>query len=88
MSWLRRRGRCSVPMITRWAQAYENGRVLLDSFTQAELDCVRLDPEYLPAGARGPGPQAVTLLSELEAWRAGFHGTSRATVRLWVLAAT
>lgn len=73
MSWRgRRQGRSPVPMIERWAQAHDAGRVLLDSFTQAELDCVTLDPDYLPAGARGPALQTVTpLLAELEAGRAG-----------------
>jgi hypothetical protein len=59
-------------MLKRWAEAHDVGRVLLDSFTQAQLDCVTLDPEYLPAEARGPALQTVTpLLAELEAQQAG-----------------
>jgi hypothetical protein len=71
----RRRGKAPVPMLERWAQAHDAGRVLLDSFTQSELDCVTLDPEYLPAEARGPALQTVTpLLAELEARRSGRGG--------------
>ena len=62
-------------MLERWAQAHDAGRVLLDSFTQPELDCVTLDPEYLPATARGAALQTVTpLLAELEARRSGPGG--------------
>jgi hypothetical protein len=77
LSWRdRRRGKAPVPMLERWAQAHDTGRVLLDSFTQSELDCVTLDPEYLPAAARGPALQTVTpLLAELEARRSGPGGT-------------
>ncbi|HBW17518.1 MAG: hypothetical protein ACLPN6_21920 [Streptosporangiaceae bacterium] len=62
----RRGGQAPVPMIERWAAAHDAGQVRLDSFSRAELDCVALDPDYLPADVRGPALQTVTpLLAEL-----------------------
>jgi hypothetical protein len=61
-----------LPAADRWAQAVRDGQVRLDGFTQAELDCVTLDPEFLPADARSPALQAVgPLLPVLAAQRAG-----------------
>jgi hypothetical protein len=73
MTWRgKRAGRVPVPMMERWVKAYRTGEVPLEAFTPAELDCVALDPEYLPAEVRGPALQTVTpLLAELEAERRG-----------------
>lgn len=55
----------------RWAQAVREGQARLDAFTQAELDCVTLDPEF-DAEERVPQLQAVgPLLSALAAQRSG-----------------
>lgn len=60
------------PAADRWAQAVRDGQVRLDAFTQAELDCVTLDPDFLPADAQGAALQAVgPLLPVLAARRAG-----------------
>lgn len=49
-------------MIERWKQVIRAREVLLDPFTQADLDAVTLDPEFLPARARGPALPTVTPL--------------------------
>jgi hypothetical protein len=54
----------------RWAQAVREGQARLDGFSQAELDCVTLDPEFAAASARGRALQAVgPILSVLAARR-------------------
>jgi hypothetical protein len=71
MSW-RGKKAAPVPMVERFAQAYRAGEVRLDSFTQAELASVTLDPDALSIGVRGPALQSVApLLVGLEAERAG-----------------
>lgn len=66
----RRAGPAPLPMVERFAQAYRAGQVVLDPFTQAELDCVTLDPQAVLADARGSALQAVTpLLAQLAAER-------------------
>ncbi len=49
-------------MTERWKQVIRAKEVLLDPFTQADLDAVTLDPEFLPAHARGPALPTVTPL--------------------------
>jgi hypothetical protein len=59
-------------MAQRWAEAMRDGQVRLDPFTRSELDCVTLDPQFLPADARGPALLSVSpLLSWLAARREG-----------------
>jgi hypothetical protein len=69
MSWhTRRAAQAPVSITERWRQAHASGEVVLDSFTQAELDCVALDPDFLPARQRGPALQTVApLLARLAA---------------------
>jgi hypothetical protein len=43
-------------------EAVRSGRAQLDPFTRAELDCVAIDPQYLPAEVRGVALQAVSPL--------------------------
>ncbi|HEY1621446.1 MAG TPA: hypothetical protein VGG25_27730 [Streptosporangiaceae bacterium] len=69
MSW---RKRAPVSVTERWRQAFDAGQAALDSFTQAELDCVAMDPDFLPDRQRGPALQtAAPLLARLTAERGG-----------------
>lgn len=51
-----------MPMVERLNQARSEGRSRLDIFTRAEVDCVTLDPQFLPEEVRGPALQAVSPL--------------------------
>ena len=51
-----------LPMVERYAQAYQLGEVTLEPFTRAELACVTLDPGALSAGVRGPALQSADSL--------------------------
>jgi hypothetical protein len=64
----RQQGQPGLPMIERLNQAMRDGRAQLDPFSSAELECVTIDPEFLPREVRGPALQAV---SPLLAWVAG-----------------
>jgi hypothetical protein len=73
MTWRRRKS--PVAMIERLRQVARDREVVLDPFTQAELDAVTIDPGWLPYSARGPAPQEVApLLAALEADRSGSGG--------------
>ncbi len=64
----KRQGQAPVPISVRWRQVYDAGELLLEHFTQAELDCVALDPHSLPERERGPALQSVSpLLARLPA---------------------
>src|SRR5579872_5880095 len=78
MSLRDRRHRGSlVPMIERWTQAYREGGALLESFTQPELDCVAIDPDFLPVTAVGPSLRAVgPSLADLGADQIGSDGNA------------
>src|SRR5882724_703947 len=74
MSWRGKRPG-PVPMVERFAQAYQVGEVRLDSFTQEELASVTLDPGAVSPAVRGPALQSVApLLVGLEAEQAGDGG--------------
>jgi hypothetical protein len=51
-----------LPLSQRWRQVYDAGELVLEHFTQAELDCVAIDPRSLPARERGPALQSVSPL--------------------------
>ncbi|HET9893585.1 MAG TPA: hypothetical protein VFQ44_01380 [Streptosporangiaceae bacterium] len=69
MSWLgKRQAQGLLPVSQRWRQVHDAGEVVLEHFTQAELDCVALDPQSLPERERGPALQSVSpLLARLPA---------------------
>lgn len=73
MSWHRKRAEPEpIQMALRYAQALQDGKVRLQSFTQPELDCVTLDPDALAPDIRGPALLAAApLLAELAASRLG-----------------
>jgi hypothetical protein len=51
-----------VPITQRWRQVLDSGELVLEHFTQAELDCVALDPQSVPERERGPALQSVSPL--------------------------
>ncbi len=64
-----------LPLSQRWRQVYDAGDLVLEEFTQAELDCVALDPRSLPERERGPALQSVSpLLARLPAASDGRAG--------------
>jgi|HubBroStandDraft_1064217.scaffolds.fasta_scaffold44579_2 hypothetical protein len=69
MSLLGKRHAQAPPSVSRrWRQVYDAGELLLEHFSEAELDCVALDPQSLPERERGPALQSVTpLLTRLGA---------------------
>jgi hypothetical protein len=70
VSWRKRKS--PVAMIDRLRQVARDREVVLDPFTQDELDAVTLDPDWLHDSARGPAPREVApLLAALEADRYG-----------------
>jgi hypothetical protein len=58
----KRRSPATLPLSERWRQVYDAGELVLEPFTQAELDCVALDPRSLPDRERGPALQSVSPL--------------------------
>ena len=70
MSLFGKRQAQALPLSQRWRQVYDAGEVVLEHFTQAELDCVALEPHSLPERERGPALQTVSpLLARLPAVR-------------------
>jgi hypothetical protein len=59
VSWRTKRAAAPVSLRVRWQQASRAGETRLDPFRPAELDCVTLDPDYLPPEQRGPALQSV-----------------------------
>jgi hypothetical protein len=65
VSWRAKRA-TPVSLRDRWRQASRDGETRLSPFRLAELDCVTLDPDYLPPEQRGPALQSVgPLLAQL-----------------------
>jgi hypothetical protein len=66
----KRQNQATLPLSQRWRQVYEAGEVGIERFSQAELDCVALDPASVPERERGPALQSVSpLLARLAAAR-------------------
>ncbi len=64
----KRQSSATLPLSHRWRQVYDAGELVLEHFTQAELDCVALDPRSLPDRERGTALQSVSpLLAKLAA---------------------
>jgi hypothetical protein len=64
----KRQAQAVLPLSQRWRQVYDAGELVLEHFTQAELDCVALDLHSLPERERGPALQTVSpLLARLNA---------------------
>jgi hypothetical protein len=77
-----RRSPATLPLSLRWRQVYDAGELVLEPFTQAELDCVALDPSSLPDRERGPALQSVSpLLARLAAAAAGPEALAAGTGR-------
>jgi hypothetical protein len=56
------------PLSQRWRQVYDAGEVVLTQFSQAELDCVALEPGSVPERERGAALMSVSpLLTRLTA---------------------
>jgi hypothetical protein len=64
----KRQAQATLPLSQRWRQVYDAGELVLERFSQAELDCVALGPASVPERERGPALQSVgPLLARLAA---------------------
>jgi hypothetical protein len=64
----KRPSQATLPLSQRWRQVYDAGEIVLTQFSQAELDCVALDPASVPERERGAALMSVSpLLARLTA---------------------